>query len=198
MTSLQSNILFCMQTSDISQGFSISVTLALSETNSVFIALGCTPGKTTEKYARFDQGKQDWVCSDIKQTNIHNKRCHLFTVPKVHALEHVTCKQTVQQHRNNMATFTGNFANKYLNLVLYSLLFQSTIWRDCSLMCSKCQLQPTAVAGHFFRSGLLHSLNTLLSLQIHVFLKKASAFLISNHIYPLDHFKAQIKEMNIQ
>jgi len=53
----------------------------------------------------------------------------------VHVLEHFSCKRTVQQHRNTTVTLKANFANKYLDLVLYSLPFQSTIRRDSSLMC---------------------------------------------------------------
>lgn len=65
----------------------------------------------------------------------------------VHALERFSCKQTVQQHRNNVVTFKANFAIKYLNLVLHSLPFQSTSQRDCSLMCSSigCSLQQRQV-----------------------------------------------------
>lgn len=61
-------------------------------------------------------------CSDIKQTNIHSKMSSVYN-PKVRMLEHFSCKQTVQQHRNNVVTFKANFANKYLNLVLYSFAF---------------------------------------------------------------------------
>lgn len=50
--------------------------------------------------------------------------------PKVHVLEHFSCKQTAQQHRNKVVTFKVIFANQALNLVLYPLPFQSTTQRD--------------------------------------------------------------------